>query len=266
MKKVHAHAHGIGLKKYHGQNFLRERWVVDQMLDHVALTDQTTVVEIGPGDGFLTTAILEKTIKHLYAYEIDPEWATYLTTTIQDLRFSVTLDNVLDADLSSLEKQAPWVILSNLPYHVTWPILRLFHKHRLSIAEGVVMVQEEVAQRIVATYGRSLGYPSLFFQHYFTWTLLAKIPPEAFHPAPKVFSRLVHFAPRTTVEFIEREDEFWQFIKLCFNQPRRTLKNNLQQTHFNLDLVSPDLLALRAQQMTKEQFLSVWHILVRQKP
>ena len=125
-------------------------------------------------------------------------------------------------------------ILSNLPYQITFPILHLLQKNRDLLKEGVMMIQEEVAQKIVKTSGRGYGFPSLFFQHYFEWKLLQKVPPGAFLPPPKVYSRLLYFKPKKDVIQIPDEPKFWEFIKRCFAQPRRTLRNNLASTHYNM--------------------------------
>ena len=125
------------------------------------------------------------------------------------------------------------------------------------------MVQEEVAQKIVKQKGKGYGYPSLFFQHYFEWKLLDKIPPTAFHPAPKVFSRLMYFKPCTEVIPIPDEDKFWQFIKHCFKQPRRTLKNNLAHTHYSIEKVAPETMFLRAQELSMKQLLAIWDLVRR---
>jgi 16S rRNA (adenine1518-N6/adenine1519-N6)-dimethyltransferase len=168
------------------------------------------------------------------------------------------IDNFLDVDLDMLKPHAPWVMLSNLPYHITFPILHRVYKYRELISEGVLMMQEEVAQKIVKTHGRGYGYVSLFFQYYFDWNLLSKVPPTAFYPHPKVFSRLIQFTTKKQVEPIPHEKEFWRFIKFCFLHPRRTLKNNLMQTHIPIDAIDQDILQLRAQQMSMTQFLALW--------
>src|SRR5580765_7611181 len=157
------------------------------MIFAVTITPQTSVFEIGCGDGILTRAILETEVARLFVFEIDPDWANYVQESITDDRLHMFLENFLDIDFSLLEEHAPWTVLANLPYQVTFPILHRFQQHRHLLKEGVVMVQEEVAQKIVKQRGRDYGYSSLFFQHYFEWKLLDKIPPTAFHPAPKVF-------------------------------------------------------------------------------
>ena len=129
------------------------------------------------------------------------------------------------------------------------------------ISEAVVMMQEEVAQKIMKKSGRGYGYPSLFLQHFFNFKLKDKIPPGAFYPPPKVNSRLLYFKPKEHVEPIPDEQEFWKFIKMLFRQPRRTIRNNLLQTHFNLSLIPEEQLKLRAQQMSMNDCLKLWELL-----
>jgi len=256
-----AYSAGIPLKKKFGQHFLRDVRVVHNMIFAVEIIEKTSILEIGCGDGFLTKYILSTPAERLLVFEIDSDWANYVRETFKDERLTVIEDNFLDIDFSILEEHKPWTILANLPYQVTFPILHRFQEHRHLIKEGVVMIQEEVAQKIVKTRGRGYGYPSLFFQHYFEWKLLDKVPPTAFHPAPKVFSRTIYFKPRVNIVPIPDEDKFWQFIKHCFKQPRRTLKNNLAHTHYNIDKISDTTLALRAQELSMADLLAVWELI-----
>lgn len=253
---------GIELKKKHGQNFLKERTFVDRMVQAVHLDNTISVMEIGCGEGILTQAILQGPCKQLTVFEIDDQWASYVRALYgKDQRLQILHENVLDANWDELSTQGPWVLLANLPYHITFPILYKVHRYKDLFVEGVVMVQEEVAQKLVKVTGRDYGYTSLFFQHYFDWKLLDKIPPGAFYPPPKVFSRLIYFRPRKNVESILREEEFWKFIKLCFHQPRRTLRNNLAQSHYDLNKLSEETLQKRAQQLVMQELLEIWAIL-----
>lgn len=254
-------AHGIPVKKQYGQHFLRQQSVVDTMLHAVTITPETSIFEIGCGDGFLTKSILQTDCKRLWIFEIDRDWARYVQTHYPDVRITMFEENILDADFSKFESYQPWVLLSNLPYQITFPILHLVQKNRHLISEGVVMVQEEVAQKIVKTSGRGYGFISLFFQYYFSWKLLTKIVPTAFYPPPAVHSRLLHFVPRQDIQPIPDEEKFWKFIKLCFSQPRRTLRNNLASTHY-AHLVEQDAAIgdLRAQQLGMPDFLALWNI------
>ncbi len=253
---------GIPLKKHHGQYFLRDSSVVYDMLNATTVKGQS-VFEIGCGDGFLTREIIASDPERLWVFEIDEAWAQKVEKDFkQSGKLTMYHANFLDIDFSIFEATKPWTLLSNLPYHVTFPILKKVQAHRHLITQGVVMVQEEVAQKIVKTGGRGYGYISLFFQHYFEWTLLTKIPPTAFYPQPKVFSRLIKFVVRKEVTPIPDEVGFWKFIKCCFSQPRRTLKNNLAQTHFDVARIEK-YLSLRAQQMDFATLLDIWNLLNR---
>jgi 16S rRNA (adenine1518-N6/adenine1519-N6)-dimethyltransferase len=252
-----AEKYGIRLKKKHGQHFLKDETVVHEIIDKINLKDGS-VFEIGCGEGALTRGILTKPIKRLWVFEIDKEWADHVRSAINDERLTVFTENFLDIDFSRLSPYKPWIVLANLPYQVTFPILYTFVQHADLINEGVIMVQEEVAQKIVKKSGRGYGYSSLYLQWHFDWEIMRKIPPGAFYPPPKVDSRLLYFSSKKDVPLIPEEDKFWKFIKFCFSQPRRTLRNNLSQTHYPLERISDEMLALRAQQMSMKDFLNIW--------
>jgi 16S rRNA (adenine1518-N6/adenine1519-N6)-dimethyltransferase len=252
------YSQGIPLKKQFGQHFLRDQHVVDSAVDKVALDSTSSVFEIGCGDGFLTRTILKKSIARLWVFEIDPQWVAYIKETVKDDRLTVFEENILDVDFSRFQPNQPWVLLANLPYQITFPILYLLHKNREMLQEAVIMVQEEVAQKLVKTKGRGYGFPSLYFRHFFEIELMQKISPGAFLPPPKVYSRLVYLKPKKIVPEIIHEEAFWKFIKFCFAQPRRTLRNNLVTTHYDLSKIPEETLALRAQQMSFDDLLKLW--------
>lgn len=249
---------GFLIKKQFGQHFLRDDHVIENMIDAVILTDQTSVFEIGCGDGVLTKAIIRTGVARLWVFEIDPEWAAYVKKLLPDPRLRIFKQDFLQVQPVLLEPYKPWVLLANLPYQVTFPILHWLQEHRFLLTEGVVMVQEEVAQKIVKTRGKGYGYKSLFFQRFFEWRLLDKVPPSAFLPSPKVFSRLLYFKPKKDICLIPDEPLFWLFIERCFKQPRRTLKNNLEQGSYNLQAISHNVLKLRAQELSMDELLAIW--------
>lgn len=262
MSNQKSYRQGIELKKKHGQNFLKEHIYIDHMIEAVQIDSKTSVMEIGCGEGILTQGILKTPCKQLKVFEIDQQWASYVDKLYgSDSRLEIILQNVLDVSWEELHDRQPWVLLANLPYHITFPILYKIHRHRDMFQEGVVMVQEEVAQKLVKVTGRDYGYTSLFFQHYFELKLLDKVPPEAFYPPPKVFSRLMYFAPRRDVVAIPHEEDFWKFIKLCFQQPRRTLRNNLAQSSYDLTRLKEETLKKRAQELIMSDLLHIWNVL-----
>lgn len=257
---AHGFSQGLPLKKKYGQHFLRDQSVTQHMIDAVQIDSSTSIFEIGCGDGFLTRVIMQTPCARLWVFEIDPHWANYVRDSIRDPRLTMHLENILDLDFNVFQEHKPWTLLANLPYQITFPILHCLQKSRHQIREGVIMVQEEVAQKILKKSGKGYGYPSLFFQRYFEWRLLDKVPPGAFYPPPKVYSRLLYFKPKQDVPEIQNETEFWKFIKACFRQPRRTMRNNMIQTHYDLSKIDPTILELRAQQMKMEDFMRLWEL------
>jgi len=246
-------------KKRFGQHFLRKQSVVDSMIHKVTITPETNVLEIGCGDGFLTRSILQQTTcKKLVCYEIDAEWVEYVSKDITDPRLELRLKNILDVSEEELAQDGPWVILANLPYQITFPLFFMFQRYKHLITQGVVMTQEEVAQKIVAKRGRPLGKTSLYLQHHFEVELMDKIEPGAFVPPPKVHSRLVYFSPILAPQAITDEDGFWLFIERCFSSPRRTLRNNLKPFHYPVDAFDDHTLAQRAQQLGFQELIALW--------
>ena len=247
-------------KKKFGQHFLRKQSVVDHMVDRVVITPETTVIEIGCGDGFLTSSILEQSkCKKLLVYEIDVQWLIFIQAKLHDKRLVLNHQNILELDFEKeLAPHVPLVMLANLPYQITFPIIFLIQKHKHLFQEGVVMVQEEVAQKIASKGGRGHSATTMFLQYHFTWELMEKVEPAAFEPAPKVSSRLLYFKPKMDIQPITNEEEFWKFLKLCYKTPRQTLRNNLRPTHYLHEKLSSEVLSLRAQQVTFEDFIGIW--------
>jgi len=252
-------------KKEHGQNFLRDQGVVDAILKNAEILPTTPVMEIGCGDGFLTKSILKYTpCKELQVFEIDEEWLNVVKKNVMDRRLKLNLINILDVSLESFfTPENPAVLLANLPYHITFPILHKIQRQAHLFSHGVVMVQEEVAQRLTAQTGKNAGSVSHFFQHYFELTLLDKVPPTAFEPQPKIFSRLVGFRPKTAKETIPDIENFWLFMRQCFKFPRQMLRNNLKGSKFYTPDIPEKLLNLRAQQITTPEFVALWVDIVK---
>lgn len=257
---------GIKLKKVYGQNFLRDQSIVDTMLNAVNLGGESHVFEIGCGDGFLTGSILKKGVEHLWVFEIDKSWADYVSKKFYNNNaLKIINTDILSVDFSIFNQLKPWILLANLPYQITFPfIYKLIGYNSIEkdfLKEGVLMIQEEVAQKIVQKSGRGYGFNSLYLQHFFDWELLTKVTPNAFYPAPKVYSRLIYFKPKDKLDVIINEEGFWIFIKRIFSQPRRTLKNNLKSYHYNLSNLPENILSLRAQQLGKDQLVHLWELI-----
>lgn len=258
MYKKNPSIEGIELKKKFGQHFLHDQSVVDTILNQVTFDENSSIFEIGCGDGFLTKSILQQKFARYWIFEIDPEWAKLVENKYHDERMTMFTTDILQVDFQIFDQFKPWTLLSNLPYQVTFPILYKLTKNYSMLKEAIVMVQEEVAEKIVKSSGRGYGFNSLYLQYFFEWKMLIRIEPKSFYPSPKINSRLLYFKPKQNLVYIPNESEFWAFIKHCFSQPRRNLKNNLKSFHYDLGRLTEETLNLRAQQIDMTGFLEIW--------
>ncbi len=215
-----------------GQNFLADTRAQQRIVDALGAAAAGTVVEIGPGKAAITSLLAERAAS-LIAIELDPALAAALRFRFRGQSTIQVLEtDVLSVDLSAL---APGPgrslgVVGNLPYYITSPILLHLFAHEAAIARAVVMVQREVAERIVAEPGtRDYGLLSVLCRMHGQAELLFALPPEAFSPPPQVHSAVVRlqFAPRWHELGVEPVS-FRGFLQGCFAHKRKTLLNNLR--------------------------------------
>jgi 16S rRNA (adenine1518-N6/adenine1519-N6)-dimethyltransferase len=245
-------------KKHLGQHFLISQTPINRMLSTIPIDANTTIVEIGCGNGILTRALLETKCKALHVVEIDADWANHIFHTIQDPRLTIHHADALTFDFKPLKGDGRLVLMANLPYLITFPLFAKIVDHYTLFDDGMVMIQDEAAERIAHTTGRRFGAVSMFLQHSLTFTLSDTVPPSFFSPPPKVMSRLMRFQPKTTIMPIQDPDTFWAFVYDCFKSPRQTLGNNLKRTPHAWHKLSPQQLQLRAQQLSQEEMYTLW--------
>ncbi len=180
------------------------------------------IVEIGPGRGALTALLLAHA-ERVVAVEIDPAMIALLGERFAgEVKLTVVPGDVLQTDLS---QWGPAVLAGNLPYYITSPILDRIFAARTALREAVLLVQREVAERLVADPGsRDYGLLSVRTQVYADAKYLFKVPPGAFSPPPKVESAVVRLVMR---DAIDDQEKFLEFAARCFSHKRKTLRNNL---------------------------------------
>lgn len=181
------------------------------------------ILEIGPGPGVLTQRLVQ--FAPTIAVDLDSRVRPALDEAAPEARLVV--DDVLHVDLARLlgELPEPRVIVSNLPYYITAPIVERACETAHLIGHAVLMMQEEVAQRLEAKPGNSArGSLSVFVQSHFTISTVAKVSAGAFYPRPKVDSRVLRLDPISEPAI---PDGFFKFMRAGFKQPRKTLVNNL---------------------------------------
>ena len=251
-------------KKRLGQNFLVDESVINRITDEVQTDD--TVLEIGPGAGFVTENIVNKA-KKVYAVEIDED-AIEALQHIKTEKFKLIHNDILKTQLKDLE-DTTFKVIANIPYYITSPILAhllgeiddLYNENRNRISEIVLMVQWEVAQRLIAdenSPSKQYGLLSILTQFNADVKLIQKVGRKSFYPAPKVDSALVKITinkrPRVEVSdysFLRR------VVKACFATRRKNLKNSLMNAGFNKDSVAKTLENLQWAENIRGETLSI---------
>ncbi len=215
-------------KKSLGQHFLIDKGVVASAIDLAQVGADDLVVEIGPGRGILTEALLDNAAA-VVAIELDPRMISYLKATFPDPRLTLVARDVLQVDWAEIlpqDKSAK--VVANLPYYITSPIIQRLLEDKEFFSTMVLMVQREVAQRIAAVPGsRAYGVLSVAVQYHAQVELGPIIGPEAFAPPPDVHSALIKLIPRAQPPVETPEEILFRVVRSAFRQRRKTILNSL---------------------------------------
>jgi 16S rRNA (adenine1518-N6/adenine1519-N6)-dimethyltransferase len=227
-----------------GQNFLRDQTAIRRIIAALGDISAQTVVEIGPGQGAITGQLAAQAGR-VIALELDRELALRLHAFLGSDRVTVLEQDVLQFDFAAAAAQAhqKLAVVGNLPYYITSPILLRLAESAASLHRAVLMVQREVADRIVAEPGtRDYGLLTLTVQMYGPVERLFTLPPGAFSPPPEVHSTVFRwrFAPRFHELGVE-EGPFLDFARQVFAQKRKTLANNLRAASYSPDTIQAAL-------------------------
>jgi 16S rRNA (adenine1518-N6/adenine1519-N6)-dimethyltransferase len=221
----------VRTRKRFGQHFLEPVWA-DKVVQAIAPAARDVFLEIGPGTGALTLK-LAAVVSRLIAIEIDRDLTSQLARTVPANATVVTAD-VLEVDLMTLlgdvDASTPVRIAGNLPYNVSSPILfkLLELQSRRSLKDATLMLQREVADRIVAKPGTGdYGVLSVLVQWHADVTRLLALPAGAFRPAPAVKSTLIRLGFRPTQIPLDNPEAFQRLVRSMFSQRRKTLGNAL---------------------------------------
>jgi len=223
-------------RKSLGQHFVVDARVLGRIVDCAELEKEDIVVEIGAGVGNLTAPLAER-VKKVYALEIDPRLAEVLREKFgRDSRVEIIEGDALPFDFASLLRKGRqrMKVVANLPYEISSPMIFRLLEERKCFSLLVLMLQMEVARRIVAERGtKDYGPLSVWCQLYTRPEIMFSIPPGAFHPRPRVDSALMKFEilPRPKVE-IGDEQVLHRVIRSAFGHRRKTLTNAIQMGEF----------------------------------
>lgn len=222
-------------KKSLGQNFLIDTNVLNNIISSAEIDDQTGVIEIGPGIGSLTEQCA-KVAKKVVAFEIDQRLLPILDETLSPYNnITILNEDILKADVNQVIQQHfkdcnKIMVVANLPYYITTPILMKLLEDQIPVDGFVVMMQKEVADRLTAKpQTKAYGSLSIAVQYYTTCQTEFIVPKNVFTPAPNVDSAVVKLVryPQLPV-IVQDEQYFFDIVKAAFAQRRKTLLNNLQ--------------------------------------
>ena len=264
------------IKKKFGQNFLVDQNILRNIVATPTITENTLVIEIGPGMGSLTEHLIEKS-KHVLAYEIDKELLPILDKNFKGEPLTVINDDFLnrniDQDIEDLNMEFDRVcVVANLPYYITTPIILKILEESNKVKEMVLMMQLEVARRLTSKPStKDYNSLSIVIQYKTKAEIALKVPRTVFIPAPNVDSAVVKLVVEENLfEKPDNEEHFFKLVRASFTQRRKTLVNNL---HFNFQKekeyyinVLEDLgydSRIRAENLAVEDFIIISNTLSR---
>jgi 16S rRNA (adenine1518-N6/adenine1519-N6)-dimethyltransferase len=230
--------YGLFPRKRLGQHFLVDPNILNKVVRTAQVGKEDVVLEVGPGLGQMTLALADRA-KKVIAVEIDERLVTILRQKVEEHpNIEVIKSDILKVDFKHLFKKetVPIKVVANLPYQISTPLLFRFVESKETFSALNLMLQKEVAERMVASPGRKeYGPLSIFIQIFADVSIQFIIKPSAFFPAPKVESALVHMVWKEK-PMIETDDEEWfkRVVKACFGYRRKTLINALKHSELSL--------------------------------
>jgi 16S rRNA (adenine1518-N6/adenine1519-N6)-dimethyltransferase len=244
-------------KKRFGQNFLRDRHVVDQIVAAAALTDRDRVLEIGPGLGALTERLLAAA-GSVAVMEVDNDLVARLRER-DATNLVIHQGDALRLPWETLLREPPYKLVANLPYNISSQILFKILDHRSLFSRLVLMFQKEVGDRLCAAPGgKEYGILSVLCQLHFELRRVAIVPPGAFVPVPKVHSVVLSFEPLAQPRApVADEALFRRVVKGAFGQRRKTLRRALVGAAFAEEAVNLALQQSGIDPMRRAETLSI---------
>ena len=222
--------HGIRAATGIGQHFLVDRAALAAIIDAAELGPDDDVLEIGPGPGVLTAALAERA-RSVTAVEIDERMVAALNDAVAPFgNVRVVRADALEVDLYALGSRSPTRIVANLPYQITSPLLIKFLEDPRRPPRIVVLVQEEVARRIVAQPGdaKERGFLSVFVQSFAVPSIVRRVPARSFRPPPRVDSAIVALRTSPTPAFAPLDQHrFLALVSDTFRHRRKQLRSAL---------------------------------------
>lgn len=258
-------------KKKYGQNFIIDENIINKIIDSAEIDKDTLVMEIGPGAGSLTTKLVLKA-GFVLCYEIDTTLKPILDNVLKEHdNVKIIYEDFLKAPVNDILKQYKYpklIIVSNLPYYITTPIIMKIIKEQINPQKIIIMVQKEVGNRFKALPNtKDYGSLSIFLNYYFDISKIMDVSRNVFIPKPNVDSIVIRMSMKKSKYNVKDEDLFFEIVRKSFTQKRKTLKNNLQA--YDLNKIEEVLqkygftLTSRAEQIPINIFIEIANILAK---
>lgn len=228
--------YGLSAKKSLGQNFIIDTNILRNIVQTASVDEHTTVIEVGPGIGALTEQIA-KQAKEVFAFEIDDRLLPVLDDTLSPYdNVTVFHQDILEVDFEQfkteyLSDKSRLVVIANLPYYITTPIIMHLIESSLPIEEMVLMMQKEVASRLEAKPStKAYGSLSIAIQYYMEVEVAFTVPRTVFMPQPNVDSAIIRLKTLKNPPVIVKDEHlFFRIVRASFVQRRKTIWNNLRK-------------------------------------
>jgi 16S rRNA (adenine1518-N6/adenine1519-N6)-dimethyltransferase len=259
-------ANQIWAKRTMGQNFLVDEQALAQIVAAADIQPTDTIVEIGPGLGVLTSELSKRAGK-VFAIEKDDKFAEVLKTQYTSSNVKIINQDALDFDPGSYQLKAnSYKLVANIPYNITSLIIRKFLEEENRPEIIVLLVQKEVAERIIAEPG-DMSLLAVSVQFYAEAEIVAIVSKESFFPIPKVDSAIIKLKVKSQKPKVQRR-EFFRLVKFGFAAKRKTLENNLSAgMHIKKD-VARDIIKkagfeakVRAEDLSVEDWIRLFEII-----
>lgn len=265
MQKDLIEKYDFKFKKKFGQNFLKDKNILQNIVFKSKIDKTTLVIEIGVGAASLTTYLCDSA-KNVLAYEIDTTLEPIITETLKnkdnvEVIFADFLESNVKKDIKKYNYSKLYVV-ANLPYYITTPIITKIIDDNLDVDKIVVMVQKEVGDRFSAKVGtKDYNSLTIFLNYYFDIKKILNVSRNSFIPSPNVDSVIIQMDKKEKKYKLKDEKFFFKLVKDSFTYKRKTLRNNLK--NYDLDKIETILskygldLNVRAETLSIEQFIEI---------
>lgn len=256
----------VKAKKQFGQNFLKDKNIINKIVESAQIKDNTTVIEIGPGMGALTEKLLKRA-KKVIAYEIDHDMVLILNEKFKEFtnqKLQIIEKDFLKANLKEIiNPSETYTIVANLPYYITTPILLKILEELNFIDSITIMVQKEVAERLAGKPStKDYNALSVLVQYKHYAKILFDVSKQSFFPEPEVTSSVIQINRKNEYTEPINETFFYKFNRAIFKQRRKTLVNNIKESFsYSKEEITNTLIKNKLSLTIRSEALSVEQII-----